>query len=195
MARVDSPAAPTESAASAPDQNFSVRLHSHANHRRVVRARIEAVDRAIRIQPADEVSRRYAGAAAAEFCEVADDQNLAVGLHRQSFDVVIRARIKTVDCAISIQSRNLAARKSGASATADSSQFSTDHDFAISLYHDSKNCAVFGMRPATGRTRIKGSVDRAVGIQPRDATAHDRAGAPAAESGKTSSNQYFPICL
>src|SRR6266536_2646022 len=195
MARVDSRAAPTESAASSSDHNLSVRLHSHANHRGVVRARIEAVDRAIRIQPADEVSRRYAGAAAAEFCEVADDQNLAVGLHRQSFDVVIRARIKTVDCAISIQSRNLAARKSGASATADSSQFSTDHDFAISLYHDSKNCAVFGMRPAAGRTRIKGSVDRAVGIQPPDATARDRAGAAAAESGKTSSNLYFPICL
>ena len=188
MARVDTGAAPTESTTSSSDHNLSIRLHSHANHSRVIRAWVECINGAVKIKPADEVSRYYASAAAPELGEIADDQNLAVGLHRQSFDVVTSARIKTVDCAISIHSRNLAARKSGASATADSSQFSTDHDFAISLYHNSKNRAVLRLRTAAGRTRIKSSVDRAVGIQPPDAAARNCAGAAAAERGEISSN-------
>src|SRR5438128_12492453 len=40
-----------------------------------------------------------------------------------------------------------------------------------------------------------GHVDRPIRIQPCDTVTYERTGAAAAESRKTSSNQYFPICL
>ena len=52
-----------------------------------IRAGIEArVERAVRVEPADAVARRRAGAAAAERREVAADQDLPVRLHRHGAD-------------------------------------------------------------------------------------------------------------
>jgi hypothetical protein len=80
-------------------------LQSYANHSRAAgRTGIEAhIERTISVQPTEGVSRRYARAAATEFEEIAHDQNLAVGLQRQPFDVVVRTGIKAgVDCAVGI---------------------------------------------------------------------------------------------
>ena len=117
-------------------------------------------------------------------------------MHRQSFDVVVRTGIKThVDRAVRIQAPDLAAWKVASAAAPEESQFSANYDFAISLHYDTKDCAVFRLSPPATRTGIKASVNRAVGIQSRDAAARDRAAAAATASSEISSDQNLAVRL
>ncbi len=107
-------------------------------------------------------------------------------MHRQSKDVVIRTGIEArIRRAIRIKSCDVVAHSRAAAA--EGRESSSDQNLAVRLN---------GQRiDFTIGTGIKRGVERPIGIQPRDAVARSPAGTAAAESRKTSSNQYFPICL
>ncbi len=106
-------------------------------------------------------------------------------MHRQSKDVVIRTGIEAgIRRAIRIKSCDVVAHSRAA---AEGRESSSDQNLAVRLNRQRIDFTI--------GTGIKRGVERPIGIQPRDAVARCPARTAAAESRKTSSNQYFPICL
>jgi hypothetical protein len=77
----------------AADQDLPIRLHRYRLDK-TVRARIEGrVHRAVGVEPPDVVSHRRAGPTA-QVGEPAADDDLAIRLHRDGPDDLVRARIE-----------------------------------------------------------------------------------------------------
>ena len=161
VARRRAGAAATERREGAADQDLPVGLHRQGLDG-TVRAGIEArVERAVGVEPPDPVARRRAGAAAAERREVAADQDLPVGLHRQGVDDGVGARVEGgVERAVGVEPPDVVARRRAGPAAAQHREAAADQDLPVRLHRQGADEVV--------RAGIEGRVERAVGVEPAD---------------------------
>jgi hypothetical protein len=131
------------------DQDLSVRLHRNGLDDRV-RARIEArIDGAVHVEPPDAIARRRAGSAA-KAGESAADDDLAIRLHREGVDHLVRARIERVH---RLRARDDGAAQNGDRADDDRGRAQHDTSGHIQISYGTRRIRAFAELSRFARTR------------------------------------------
>ena len=163
-----------------PDQHLAVSPDRHGPHPVIgpdagVKVGVQC---AVAVQPRDGAAHQ----AAVERVEVARDQHLAVGLDRQGVDRVVcpGAGVKAgVQRAVTVQPRDAVA-----ACAVDRGEVAPDERLAVGL---DRHGIHQDIRPGAG---VKAGVQRAIGVQPRDAIAPR-----AVDCGKVTPDQDLAVGL